>query len=89
MVFFAGTFPPVKPDPGALLTELPAHAASSDKTKTVAMAEKTKLVAESANVRAGRIKLFMGYGVSSGFGNLTTSGGTPGRDKLAGSNRIV
>jgi hypothetical protein len=33
----------------------------------VAIAEKMKLVAESAKVRAGRIKLFMANDVSSGF----------------------
>ena len=65
MVFFAVAFPAIALDPGALLTGLPTQAASRDMTKTVAIAEKTKLVAESANVRAGRIKLFRGYGVSS------------------------
>ena len=57
MFLAAVLFPGIAP--GALLTGLPTQAASNDITKTVAMAEKMKLVAESAKVRAGRMKLFM------------------------------
>src|SRR5437588_2232418 len=65
MVLAAVPFPGIAP--GALLTGLPTQAASNDITKTVATAEKMKLVAESAKVRAGRMKLFMANYVSSGF----------------------
>ena|SRR5712664_2297790 len=57
MVLAAVPFPGIAP--GALLTDLPAQAASNEITKTVAIAEKMKLVADSAKVRAGRAKLFM------------------------------
>ncbi|HEY5074863.1 MAG TPA: hypothetical protein VII34_09215, partial [Pyrinomonadaceae bacterium] len=53
--------------PGALLTGRPTQAASNEITNRVATAEKVKLVAESANVRAGRIKLFMGNDDSFGL----------------------
>jgi hypothetical protein len=57
MVLFAVPFPTLAP--GALLTGRPTQAASNAIKKTVAIAEKVKLVAEIANVRAGRKKLFM------------------------------
>ena len=60
-VGFAGT------EPGALLTDLPTQAASAEITNSVTRAERTKLVAESASVRAGRIKLLMGNDVSLGL----------------------
>jgi hypothetical protein len=44
---------------GALLTGLLTEVASSDNTKMVAIAVKMKLAVESANVRAGRIRLLM------------------------------
>jgi hypothetical protein len=53
--------------PGALLTGLPTQAASAEITKSVTRAERTKLVAESASVRAGRIRLFMGNDDSFGL----------------------
>jgi hypothetical protein len=54
-------------EPGALLTGLPTQAASNEIANTVAMAERVKLVAESAKLRAGRIKLFMGNDDSFGL----------------------
>ena len=47
-------------EPGALLTGCPAQAARREITNRVATAEKVKLVAESAKLRAGLTKLFMG-----------------------------
>src|SRR2546430_2574668 len=81
MVLFAAPFPTMAP--GALLTGRPTQAASNAITKTVAIAEKIKLVAEIASVRAGRIKLFMVSDVSSVCVNRITNGRTPAWDKLA------
>jgi hypothetical protein len=43
----------------ALLTDLPAQAASAEIRAKVTTAEKIREVADSANVRTGRVKLFM------------------------------
>jgi hypothetical protein len=53
--------------PGALLTCLLTEVASSDNRKIVAIKVRIKLTAESANVRAGWINLFMVSDVSSAF----------------------
>jgi thiamine phosphate synthase YjbQ (UPF0047 family) len=70
MVLFAVRLPV----PAALLTGLPTQAASNDNTKTVAIAEKVNLVAESAKVRAGQAKLFMVTTSPRVCINRTTSG---------------
>jgi hypothetical protein len=87
IVFFAGPVPVSAL--GALLTGLPTQAASKDMTKTVAIAEKMKLVAEIANVRAGRKKLFMVSGVSSKFALIEQPvDERRGKNKLAGSKSV-
>ncbi len=60
-VFFGGI------KPGALLTGRLIQAASREITNRVAIVERMKLLAESAKLRAGRIKLFMGRKISSGL----------------------